>query len=564
MQRNHVLVVDDDRLTLAQMSDALREAGYPTTCFRDPRAALRALVDEQPVVIVSDYRMPEMDGVEFLSKARERLPHAARVLCTSANDFGVARDAVNSGEVYRIIPKPWRAKELIDGVADAARGAIVRAENDRLAETLRRSNERLFQMNVRLEDMVRERTDNLLEGLIAALDCRDSDTQWHSRRVSRYARRLATQLGIDDDAELLRIAEGALLHDVGKIGVRDEVLRKPGALTPGEWEEMRKHATVGWSLLRSVECLRPSATIVLQHHEKWDGTGYPGRLAGDDIDLGARIFHVVDALDAITSDRPYRKARPFAAARQEIESLAGKHFDPRVVKAFLSVDTGEWEQIRADVETVAILSAELMVNRAIQASPVIVSGGPATPEKVISWKKRLGEILVDLRVIDEQQLESALQYQRWHRCKLGVALVELGYVSEEQVLSTVSRKLGYDRVRLDSVQRTSLVEAALQLVPEDVASTKGIIPLACDRTTLTVAMRDPGNLHAIDELAFRTGRRVKVVIAGEREIERAVARFYSRQVAAAELDLGAFGGEEPGEMQLVSNIYEMESPARSW
>jgi putative nucleotidyltransferase with HDIG domain len=564
MQRNHVLVVDDDRLILAQMSDALRDAGYPTTCFRDPRAALRALASEQPVVIVSDYRMPEMDGVEFLSKARERLPNAARVLCTSANDFDVARAAVNSGQVYRIIRKPWQPKELLDGVADAARGALRRAENDRLADTLRRSNERLFQMNVRLEDMVRERTDNLLEGLIAALDCRDADTQWHSRRVSRYALRLATQLGIDDDAELLRISEGALLHDVGKIGVRDEVLRKPGALTPSEWEEMRKHATVGWSLLRSVECLRSSATIVLQHHERWDGTGYPGRLAGEDIDLGARIFHVVDALDAITSDRPYRKARSFAVARQEIESLAGTHFDPRVVGAFLAVELREWEQIRSDVETVAILSAELMVNRAIQASPIIVSGGPAAPEKVISWKKRLGEILVDLRVIDEQQLDSALQYQRWHRCKLGVALVELGYVSEEQVLSTVARKLGFDRVRLDSVQRTAPVEAALQLVPFEIASSKGIVPLACDRTTVTVAMRDPGNLNAIDELQFRTGRRVKVVIAGEREIERAIARLYSRHVATAELDLGAFGADESGEMQVVSSIYEMDTPIRSW
>src|SRR6266508_3769480 len=250
-----------------------------------------------------------MDGVTFLKHARVRFPAAVRILCTAAEDFRVALQAVNSGEVFRIIAKPWHQQEL-------------------------------------------------LAGLIAALDYRDAETQWHSRRVSLYARRLAQQLGIAEP-ELTVIEHGALLHDIGKIGVRDRVLLKPGPLTTDEWTEMKRHPELGWALLQRVDYLRPASAIVLQHQEKWDGTGYPARLKAEEIVVGARIFHVVDTLDAITSDRPYRKSRPFDDAREEIVRCAGTQFDPRIVEAFVSVPGEEWERIRLDVETVAVLSADL-------------------------------------------------------------------------------------------------------------------------------------------------------------------------------------------------------------
>ncbi|HTT71577.1 MAG TPA: HD domain-containing phosphohydrolase, partial [Anaeromyxobacteraceae bacterium] len=176
--------------------------------------------------------------------------------------------------------------------------------------------------------------------------------------VSLYARRLAQQLGITEP-ELTTIEHGALLHDIGKIGVRDRVLLKPGPLSTDEWSEMKRHPELGWALLQRVDYLRPASSIVLQHQEKWDGTGYPAGLQGDDIVIGARIFHIVDTLDAITSDRPYRKARPFAEARAEVERCRDSQFDPRVVEAFLSVAPEDWERIRLDVETVAVLSADL-------------------------------------------------------------------------------------------------------------------------------------------------------------------------------------------------------------
>jgi len=355
---DRVLVVDDDELILRALSRILESAGYEPRCYAEPERALAAIESDAPVVIISDYMMPEMDGISFLKQARSRLPSAVRILCTAAEDFRVALQAVNSGEVFRIISKPWHQQELLSTVHQAAEAARLRRENERLTGEVQRQNGQLREYNSRLEEMVRVRTQALLEGLIAALDYRDAETQWHSRRVSLYARRLAQQIGIREP-ELTVIEHGALLHDIGKIGVRDRVLLKPGPLTTEEWDEMKRHPELGWALLQRVDYLRPASTIVLQHQEKWDGTGYPAALKSGEIVVGARIFHVVDTLDAITSDRPYRKARPFDAARDEIVRCVGSQFDPAIVDAFVAVPAEEWERIRLDVETVAVLSADL-------------------------------------------------------------------------------------------------------------------------------------------------------------------------------------------------------------
>ena len=353
-----VLVVDDDDLILKALARILESSGFEARCYVSPEEALAHMEADAPVVVISDYMMPSMDGITFLKHARVRCPSAVRILCTAAEDFRVALQAVNSGEVFRIVSKPWHQQELISTVAQAVEAGRLHRENDRLTAEVQRQNEQLREINLRLEEMVRARTQALLEGLIAALDYRDAETQWHSRRVSLYARRLAQQLGIPEP-DLTVVEHGALLHDIGKIGVRDRVLLKPGPLTTDEWTEMKRHPELGWALLQRVDYLRPASSIVMQHQEKWDGSGYPTGLKGDAIVIGARIFHVVDTLDAMTSDRPYRKARPFADAREEIRRCAGTQFDPSVVDAFLAVPPEDWERIRLDVETVAVLSADL-------------------------------------------------------------------------------------------------------------------------------------------------------------------------------------------------------------
>jgi response regulator RpfG family c-di-GMP phosphodiesterase len=353
-----VLIVDDDDLILKALSRILESAGYEPRCYLTPDAALAAIESDRPVVVISDYMMPGIDGVTFLEQTRARAPAAVRILCTAAEDFRVALQAVNAGEVFRIISKPWHQQELLATVHQAAEASRLRTENERLTREVQRQNGQLREINLRLEEMVRHRTQALLEGLIAALDYRDAETQWHSRRVSLYARRLAQALGMHEP-DITTIEHGALLHDIGKIGVRDRVLLKPGPLDSDEWTEMKRHPELGWALLQRVDYLRPASTIVLQHQEKWDGTGYPAGMKGEEIVIGARIFHVVDTLDAMTSDRPYRRAKPFTEARSEIIRCTGTQFDPRVAEAFLAVPAEDWERIRLDVETVAVLSADL-------------------------------------------------------------------------------------------------------------------------------------------------------------------------------------------------------------
>src|ERR1051325_5352083 len=218
---------------------------------------------------------------------------------------------------------------LISAFADQAAVAI---ENARLFENLKETNFQLEAANIEL-GIAYEAT---LRGWVRALDYRDKETEGHTQRVTVLTQRLAQQMGIDRDM-LEHITRGALLHDIGKMAISDEILRKKGPLTPEERAIMEKHPVFAYEMLSPIEFLRPAIDIPYCHHEKWDGTGYPRGLKGKDIPFAARIFPVIDVWDALTSDRPSRKALPHDEVRQRIRADSGKHFDPIVVEAFMEL-----------------------------------------------------------------------------------------------------------------------------------------------------------------------------------------------------------------------------------
>jgi response regulator RpfG family c-di-GMP phosphodiesterase len=347
---SRVLYVDDEPGLCRAFARIFRErSDLQVVAVGSPDEALTLLAGDTFDVIVSDLRMPGMSGLELLATARRRAPEMRRLLVSGYADFESALDAINEVGIDRLLTKPWQNEEVRGAVDAAVEVARLQRENVRVNGELRRRTEELERVNQRLDALVEERTSNLLDGLVSALDLRDSETQWHSRRVGRYARRLARELGIEG-RELDDVERGATLHDIGKIGVRDAVLLKPGPLDEKEWAEMRRHPALGYDILKGIGFLERARLIPLHHQERFDGTGYPQGLAGEAICVGARVFAVVDTYDAITSDRPYRKCRTYEVARLEIEKFSGTQFDPAVVTAWLRVPQAEWDAIREELE----------------------------------------------------------------------------------------------------------------------------------------------------------------------------------------------------------------------
>jgi HD-GYP domain-containing protein (c-di-GMP phosphodiesterase class II) len=217
--------------------------------------------------------------------------------------------------------------------------------------------ESTFQSLVRRMQDSHEREEqshwSTLQALVTALDVRDNETAGHSMRVTRYSLAIGERMRLRPEV-MEQLRQGALLHDIGKIGVPDAILRKAGKLSPEEWLEMRKHPSIGRNFLEDIAFLRPAMSVVYCHHERWDGLGYPQGLAADVIPVTARVFAVADALDAITSQRYYKDARSFREAQIEIEACAATHFDPHVVKSFLSIPEKVFVRIRQETSRAGV------------------------------------------------------------------------------------------------------------------------------------------------------------------------------------------------------------------
>ena len=339
-----ILIVDDDRQVRDVLHQIFLSAGYACHLAEDGPHGLDVFTAVRPALVVTDLKMPGMSGIELLQRIRHTDQDAAVIVLTGAADVKTAIESLKLG-AHDFIMKPVNVEELLIA-ADRAlerRELLVerRAYHELLEHRVEQATRELSAAYHELEDTYR----STLEALGSALDTRDIGTEAHSRRVHGYALATARAYGVAPGM-LRDLAHGVLLHDIGKIGIPDAILLKPGPLTPEEWAIMRTHPEIGKRLIERIPFLRGAVPIVYSHHEKWDGSGYPRALKGEDIPLGARIFAVVDAFDAMTFDRPYSKAVPFEAAKAEISRCAGTHFDPAVVRAFLQVPETLLDEIR--------------------------------------------------------------------------------------------------------------------------------------------------------------------------------------------------------------------------
>jgi putative nucleotidyltransferase with HDIG domain len=297
--------------------------------------------------VISDMKMPGRDGIWLLEAFRERYPETAVIMLTGYGDTEAAVDCLRRGAVDYLL-KPPKLTDLIRAIERALAKRRIELARKRYQKKLERKvRDRTGELRTALRNIQGTYQTTLL-ALVRALDAREHETSDHSQRVVKFTEAIAERLGLRGP-ELEEIGRGALLHDIGKIGVPDAVLLKPAKLTPDEWKEMRRHPEIGFDMIRSIEFLSTPAAIVLSHQEKFDGTGYPRKLRRDEIHIGARIFMVADTLDAMTSDRPYRQGTTFENAVDEIQRCAGSQFDPEVVRAFMDIGVKNLRRIKDDM-----------------------------------------------------------------------------------------------------------------------------------------------------------------------------------------------------------------------
>ena len=349
MPADRILIVDDEDSIREVVSSMLSSSGFVCTQAQSGREALALLQSgEEYELMLSDMMMPVMDGEALLAATKERFPDIPVVMVTAMHDISIAFNAIRNG-AYDYLLKPFDREQLLATVRRALENRRLKLENRKYQTELESLvTARTEQVRQALASLERS-YDITLEALGNALDLKDAETEGHSKRVTAFTIAIARAMGISGD-QIRVIARGAFLHDIGKMAIPDAILRKPGALDPEEVAIMREHCYRGYQILRRIPFLTEASEIVYAHQEKFDGTGYPRGLKGEQIPLGARIFSVADTLDAMTSNRPYRAAQPLSAARAEIDKWSGRQFDPQVVKVFLEMPENIWDDLRKGID----------------------------------------------------------------------------------------------------------------------------------------------------------------------------------------------------------------------
>jgi len=333
-----VLVVDDEEPVRRYLANVLRLEGYDCKCFSGSLAALAYLAEERPEadLMLADISMPEMNGMELLREVKGLKPDMPVIMVSGLYELALALEAIEGG-ADDYLRKPVSPRDVSALVGRYLR-AVGQGEQLAVQEALRDLTGRASGVFADSESVRK---------IFRNLGAKRFETFQHSKRVAAYSRLLAETAGVAEE-DLPHLELGALLHDIGKVGVPRNILLKPGPLTSEEWDVMRTHPTIGYRMMEDLPDLEREADVVYAHHERFDGAGYPRGLSGEAIPLWARLFSIVDTLDAMTSDRPYRAALETDSALEEIRAGAGSQFDPNLVESFLEIPRARLEAVQRE------------------------------------------------------------------------------------------------------------------------------------------------------------------------------------------------------------------------
>jgi len=337
---NTILIVDDEENILKSLERLLEDEGYKMFFANSGDKGLEIIKREDIQMVISDHRMPGMNGLKFLSEIKKILPDTIRIMLTGYADVDIAVKAINEGEVYRFVTKPWNNNELLSTVKQGIEYYNLQKELERLNKLIQSQNTELKEWNFKLEQKVADQTKHIrdlfldaIKSLAFALEAKDKYTEGHSRRVTEYSTSICEKMSLAKE-HIEDIKLGSLLHDIGKIGIKESVLDKKEKLTKEEYDHIKTHVLIGEKILMPIIKNDTVIRIVRYHHERIDGSGYPDGLKGTVIPLEARIVAVADAYDALLSERPYRKATDSINAIKELKKYSGTHFDFEIVKIF--------------------------------------------------------------------------------------------------------------------------------------------------------------------------------------------------------------------------------------
>lgn len=336
MTQVHMMIVDDEHQVLKALDRTLRDTGFEVTLYDDPQKAIENMDESHWDLILADYRMPKVNGLEVLKAAKQNAPDAVRILMTGYADIDVIIKAVNEGSIFKYIAKPWDNEQFLKTIHESIGHKLKNDENKKLVKEIMAENSEWSGITKSLEHKILQMSEQGVQALLRTIRAKDEELYKHSLSVAWVAGRVGESLGLKkSDSQTLRLS--ALFHDIGKIAIRDSILLKTDKLDPDERAQMIHHPEVGSEILKEMDFMREVSEVVLQHHERHDGGGYPKGLAGGAIKTLARILSVSDIYVALKEERSYKASLSSEAAIQIIKNEAGKAVDEIIVERFCKV-----------------------------------------------------------------------------------------------------------------------------------------------------------------------------------------------------------------------------------